>query len=164
MKKIIKEFLPYLLILIGVILVKTYIVAPVQVNGSSMYTTLHDNDVMLLNKLAYLFGDVKRFDIVVLDYEGIHLIKRVIALPGEEIEVKDNKLYINGKYIKEKFLDSNALTENFSYKVPKNHYFVMGDNRMNSRDSRIFGFVSKDNIEGVASLTIFPLNRIGFKK
>jgi len=165
MKKIIKEFYPYLVILVVVILVKTYVVAPVQVNGSSMATTLYNNDIMILNKLAYTFGEVERFDIVVIKHNKTHLIKRVIGLPGETLEVKDNKLYINGEYIEEEFLDSSTITKDFilNEKIPDDHYFVMGDNRIASQDSRTLGFISSDEIEGIATLTIFPFDRLGFK-
>src|SRR5699024_585294 len=118
-------------------------------------------------------GGIDRFDIVVFkatkekDY-----IKRVIGLPGDRIEYKNDQLYINGKQYKEPYLDKEKkgisvglLTQDFNIKtlpathsevVPKGHYFVLGDNRRNSEDSRIIGFVSKDAIIGKASLVFWP--------
>ena len=115
-KRIIKEIIPYIIILIVVILVKTYLVSPIQVNGVSMMNTLHDRDIMILDKLNYRFNNIKRFDIVVVKYENTYLIKRVIGLAGESIEYKDNKLYVDGKYIKEEFLDEDTITDDFNLK------------------------------------------------
>lgn len=171
LKETILELLPYLIILITVLLVKTYLIAPVQVHGSSMMSTLHNNDIMILNKANYKFNEIKRFDIVVIKYDNKYIIKRVIGLPGESIEYKDNKLYINGKYYKEDFLDSDKKTKDFNLKditgeneIPEGEYFVMGDNREDSLDSRYVGTFSKKQIEGKTKLTIFPFNRIGNKK
>lgn len=170
-KRIIREVIPYVIILIVVILVKTYLVSPIQVNGVSMMNTLHDRDIMILNKLNYRFNKINRFDIVVVKYQDTYLIKRVIGLPGESIEYKDNKLYVDGKYIKEEFLDEDTITEDFILKdvidektIPKNTYFVMGDNRAHSSDSRVLGVFSKKDIEGKTTLTVFPFNRLGNKK
>lgn len=170
-KKLLCELLPYIVILVVVILVKTYVIAPVQVNGSSMMNTLHNKDIMLLNKINYRFEDIERFDIVVIKYENTHLIKRVIGLPGDNIEYKDNKLYINNEYYEEKYLDKNTTTEDFNLKeliktdkIPSNCYFVMGDNRNESLDSRALGVFNKKEIEGKTSLIIYPFTRFGTKK
>ena len=169
--KTLKEILPYIIILVLVILIKTYIISPIQVNGRSMVNTLHDKDIMILNKFHYRFNEIKRFDIVVIKYEDTYLIKRVIGLPGENIEYKDNKLYIDGKHIKEDYLDEETFTSDFKLKdiiddekIPKNSYFVMGDNRSHSTDSRVLGVFDKKLIEGKTSLTLFPFNRLGNKK
>lgn len=170
LKKFIYDITPYVLILIAVIIIKVYFVAPIQVNGSSMMSTLHNKDIMILNKINYRFKDIERFDIVVIKYENTHLIKRVIGLPGDKIEFIDNKLYINGKYYKEDYLDDDAVTADFTLKdvinkdkIPEDHYFVMGDNRGDSLDSRVLGVFNKKQIEGKTSLTIYPFNRIGSK-
>ena len=112
MKKFIEETYPYLIILVIVILIKQFIVSPIQVNGDSMYDTLHNNDIMILNKLAYKFNDIERFDIVVINYEGRYLIKRIIGLPGDKIKIDGNKLYINDEYVEEPYLNSSTITEN----------------------------------------------------
>lgn len=166
MKKIIKDIYPYIIILIIVILVKSYLITPVQVNGDSMYNTLYDNDIMILNKIGYKFDNIKRFDIVVIDYNDKYLIKRVIGLPGEKVKIADNKLYINDEYVEEYFLDTSVITDDYELNgvIPEGYYFVMGDNREISLDSRRLGVFSKDQIEGKATLTIFPFTRFGFKK
>lgn len=164
------SLLPYIIILIAVILFKTYFYSPIVVNGDSMKNTLHDNDVMILDKISYRNNEIKRFDIVVIYLEEEHeyIIKRIIGLPGEKIEYKDNKLYVNGKYVKEEF--EHYKTEDFSTKdigfeeIPEDKYLVLGDNRVNSIDSRYLGYIKRSDIKGKTSLVLFPFNRIGIKK
>ena len=91
-----------------------------------------------------------------------YLIKRVIGLPGETIEYKDNQLYVNGKKIKDNY--GSEKTEDFKTKVPKDSYYALGDNRTNSRDSRYYGAFHKKKILGKTKLIIFPFNRFGNKK
>ena len=162
-KNIFKELLPYIIIVLVVIIIKLFIVTPIRVNGPSMESTLHDKDIMILDEISYKFNDIKRFDIVVIKYKNEYLIKRVIGLPGEKIEYKDNKLYINKKLVKEKF--SHKKTEDYkSKKIPNNKYLVLGDNRTDSVDSRMIGFIKKENIKGKTSFTILPFNRFGHKE
>ena len=158
----IKEYLSYLFVIILVILMKKFIISPIKVNGESMMTTLQDGDIMILNIIGYRFQDIKRFDIVVVDEGKEFIIKRVIGLPGETIEYKDNQLYVNGKKVKDTYASEE--TEDFKTVVPKGKYFVLGDNRTNSLDSRYFGSFEKKDIMGKTSLTLFPLSRIGNKK
>ncbi|WP_314355128.1 signal peptidase I [uncultured Granulicatella sp.] len=145
---------------------------PFTVSGQSMYPTLHDSDRMFMSKL----GDIKRFDIVVLQApdQDKEYIKRVIGMPGDTIEVKDGKLYINGQVVDQPFINTELLMNKTVYiddftlqeltgelKVPEGKYFVMGDNRGVSKDSRMIGFIERSAIEGKAVFTIWPLNRIG---
>ena len=160
-QKFLKEYLPYVIIIILVLLMKKFIISPIKVNGESMMTTLHDGDVMILNIIGYRFSDIKRFDIVVVDEGNEYIIKRIIGLPSEKIEYKNNELYVNGKKVADNY--GNGSTEDFSIIVPKNSYFVLGDNRNNSLDSRYFGSFSKEKILGKAKLTLFPFNRMGYK-
>ena len=150
------EWVPYIVVILFVILVKMYIVTPIRVNGSSMDDTLNNGDIMILNIINYRFNDIKRFDIVVVDEEHEPLIKRIIGLPG------DNKLYVNGKFVEDKF--GTYETDDFYYNVPDGEYFVLGDNRTNSMDSRVFGSFKKKQIKGKTKLTIFPFNRFGNKE
>ncbi len=161
-----KEYGIYIIVIIAVLLIKEFLFTPIMVSGESMETTLLDKDIMILNKVSLNTEKLQRFDIVVINYNGKYLIKRVIGLPGETVEVKDNKLYINGKYVKEDFLNKDTYTKDYKLdgKVPKNFYFVMGDNRGNSNDSRYLGCFSIDKIEGKTSLTIFPFSRFGNKE
>ena len=162
LKKIIKEWLPYVVVLVLVLVIKYNVVAPIRVNGRSMYSTLKDGDIMILNIIGYKTSGVKRFDIAVVDNGKDYLIKRVIGLPGEEVEYKDNILYINGKEIKDKY--GQGTTNNFKIIVGKNSYFVLGDNREDSLDSRYYGSFNKKKILGKTSFTLFPFNRFGNKK
>ena len=128
-----------------------------------MNPTLNNNDVLILDKLVYRLKNIKRYDIVAInDEQSKYIVKRVIGLPGETVEYRDNNLYINGKKMNDKY-GSNK-TNDFSYKVPKGEYFVLGDNRGNSMDSRVFGSFSKRKILGKTKLTIFPFSRFGNKE
>lgn len=266
-KKSIKEVIILILIIVIILLIKKYLFAPVLVNGDSMYSTLHDKDLMILNKINYKLNGINRFDILVInhcekdkesnviikfdgvnftytlllpEYESVpeklnemysfkevtgsykdeymnesiakkiiedyrdkniqeidsdwnvknlkikatgnnntylinytkefnsdectRMVKRVIGLPNDKIRFENNKLYINDAYIEEPYLDENTYTEDLeNYIVPEGYYYVLGDNRAISLDSRFLGPISIDEVEGTASLTLFPFNRIGFK-
>ena len=130
-----------------------------------MVPTLLDGDIMILDKIGYRINGLKRFDIVVIKYNNEKIIKRVIGLPGDYIEYKDNILYVNGKEIKEE--SKRDITNNFSLKdlgyekIPENKYLVLGDNRSISKDSRIIGLIDKEDIEGYTGIIVFPFKRIG---
>lgn len=162
LKKIVKEWLPYVVIIILVLIIKSNVVAPIRVNGKSMNNTLKNGDIMILDIIGYRTSNLKRFNIVVIDNGKDYLIKRVIALPNEEIEYKDNKLYINNKLVKDKY--AKGKTKDFKIKLKKDEYFVMGDNREDSLDSRYYGPFNKKKIVGKTSFIIFPFNRFGNKK
>ena len=160
----IKEIIPYLIIILVVVLIRTFIITPIRVDGMSMYSTLNDGDILFLEKYDKNF---KRYDIVVFKNGKDRLIKRVIGLPGDQIEYNNNKLYINGNYEEEKFLTNNQKTFDFNIKdigykrIPKGYYFVLGDNRTNSTDSRILGLIKQDRIQGKANFTVLPLSKFG---
>ena len=145
-----------LICLIVAKLFTTFVVRSVEVDGYSMSTTLCDGDKALTDALFYKMGEIKRFDIVIVKkedgrFKGQELVKRVIALPGETIEYKDGVLYINGEIISEDFLsdDVKELTGKISKKtMGDDEYYVMGDNRGASSDSRDFGFIKKSEIKG----------------
>lgn len=165
MKNMGKELLPYVIIIVSVILIRTFLITPVRVKGTSMVPTLKDREIMLLKKWDHNY---ERFDIVVLNYNNSKLIKRVIGVGGEHVKYKNNKLYINGKYIKEPFqhgkTDDFVLEEIGYDTIPKNYYLVLGDNRENSVDGRTFGLVSKKDLLGTTEFTLFPFQRFGFVK
>ena len=162
-KSYLKEILSFALIIIGVLLIKRYVVTPIEVSGDSMYSTLKDGDIMILNKISYKIHGIKRFDVVVIRSNDSLIIKRVIGLPNEIIRIKDNKLYINDVLIEQNFLDDKEKTIDFKYETVDDCYFVMGDNRDISKDSRELGCFDISKIEGTTSFTIFPFTRIGFK-
>ena len=159
--KFIKDLLPYVIIIMVVVLIRIFLVTPIRVMGSSMYPTLSSKDIMILNKVS----KIDRFDIVVIssDKSSDILIKRVIGLPGETIEIKDDQIIINGKVLKEKF--GRGTTSDYPLTtIPKNEYFVLGDNRPISADSRLFGTFNKKEIKGTTRLVIFPFKSFGFVK
>lgn len=164
-KKFIKEYLPYILIIVAVLLIKRFVISPVNVVGDSMYPTLHDGYVMLLDEIYYKFDKLDRFDIVVIKYKDSSgkselIIKRVIGLPGDTVSYDKGKLYINGKYIKEKF--SHAETKDFGpLTLDDDEYFVMGDNRTVSLDSRYIGPIKTKDIRGRTIISIYPFNKFG---
>lgn len=155
MKSKIKEILPYIMIILIIITVRIFIITPVRVEGTSMNKTLNNGDLLLLYKLS----KIKRYDIIVMKEEKDVIIKRVIGLPGESIEIKNNKIYINDEVI----LDENSFGETNNYSqitLAKDEYFVLGDNRLISKDSRYFGPIPEKNIKGKVILRFFPLTKI----
>ncbi len=161
-----KEWLSYIVIIVTIVLIRTFIATPVIVDGNSMVPNLINNQLLVLYKLN---KNYKRFDIVVIDHKvngtKEHLVKRVIGLPHEYVEYKDSKLYINKKEVEEKFI--NVKTADFSLaklgflEIPEGYYFVVGDNRGDSSDSRILGLIPENEIKGKIKFSLFPFNRFG---
>lgn len=153
--------------------VRTFLFAPIVVDGLSMLPTLEDRDKMLVNKIEYRISEPERFDVIVFHAsEQRDFIKRIIGLPGEHVEVRDQVLYINGEEVPEPFLTDNndidtTLYENFKLeelpggydKIPADKYLVLGDNRNNSTDSRIIGLISKSQIVGKTDIIFWPFER-----
>jgi signal peptidase I len=130
------------------------------VEGSSMEVSLHDGQRLIVVKAAYWFGEPQRGDVVIfthpLDTERT-LVKRVIGLPGEQIEIKDYIVYIDGSPLQEPYI--KGITSSMSItEVPEGFYFVMGDNRQSSSDSRSWGLLPEGNIIGRAWLLYWPLD------
>ncbi len=151
-----KELLPYIILFIIVLLVRTFIVTPIKVNGNSMYDTLEGKEFMILNKL----DKPNRYDIVVVDTKSDELIKRVYGLPGEKISIENNVIYINDKKIEDVY--AYGETSNYeSVTLSDDEYFVLGDNRAVSLDSRTIGPVKKSQIKGTTNFIIYPFNRFG---
>ena len=166
-KEFFKDIFKYIITFIVVILIILYVVTLQQVVGPSMSPTLKDQDIVILSKIHYRIFDIKRFDIVALKYNDTkYLIKRIIGLPGDKIEYKNNILYVNGKGIKEKFLTEDVVTNDFSLtdinyeEIPNDMYLVLGDNRSNSLDSRKIGLIKKSDILGRVNIRIWPINKL----
>jgi len=158
--------------------IKQFLFTPVLVKGASMMPTLEDQDRVIINKIGPKFKSVDRFDIVVVKMnEEENYIKRIIGLPGDKIEYKDDQLYINGEKYSEPYLDqykkelkdSGSLTYDFTLEqilgettVPEGDYFVLGDNRRVSKDSRVpeVGFIPKEKIMGTTSIICWPIEHI----
>lgn len=148
----------------------TFIIQSFVVEGVSMYPSLHDGERLFVNKFIYRFQEPKRGDIVVFAPRGEpkkKYIKRVIGLPGEEIIIDRDGVYINGHLVEENYINTKAEDGFGRYVVPEGHLFVMGDNRNRSTDSRNFnqvGFIPKKSISGKAFWVYWPLNKIRLLK
>ena len=159
-----RDAFKYIIVVIVVFLLFIFVVGLQQVVGPSMSPTLKEGNIIIVNKLVYRFKNIQRNDIVVLSQDEKYMIKRVIGLPGDNIEYKDSYLYVNGIKYKEKFLSNDVVTKDFSLKdlgydkIPDNMYLVLGDNRENSLDSRSYGLVSKKNIIGKTFIRIWPID------
>jgi signal peptidase I len=162
------EYLVILLVSFALVFgfVRPFVMEAFWIPSGSMIPTLEIGDRVLVNKFIYRFTEPKRGDIVVftsVDNPKEDLIKRVVGLPGDKIAVRGGKLFLNGKPQKEPYTNKQLPDRSFFARitVPKGHVFVMGDNRGNSADSRVFGPLPKKNIEGEAFLRFWPPDRIG---
>lgn len=160
-----------LLALIIAVVIRSFLFSPMAVSGESMKPTFENQDRVIVSKIS----DIQRFDFIVFDAPDAneYYIKRVIGLPGDTVEVKDKILYINGKLTEEFYLEEvnhslGKIMWDFTLEgvtgetiVPEGSLFVLGDNRLNSRDSRHFGFVLDEAILGKVEFRYYPLNNIG---
>ena len=142
--------------------VRTFIFEPVRVDGASMMYTLEDGEFMIATKYDYWLGDPERFDIVICNYpntnDGMYRVKRVIGMPDETIELRAGELYVDGKHVEQSFEMTPNRTNFGPYTVPPGHYFVVGDNRNNSKDSRDpdIGQVDRREVLGKVLLLFLP--------
>jgi signal peptidase I len=143
-----------------------FLYQPVRVEGTSMLPMLQDQDRLFINKMAYRVGEIHRGDVVVFLYPRDHeksYIKRVIALPGDDLRIDHGQVYVNGdrvaeKYVPKRYADDRSQPEMI---VPANEYFVMGDHRSISSDSRDFGPVERELIYGKAAFVYWPMDQAG---
>lgn len=174
LKEVFSTILTLLIVLGAFWVVQKVVVQPFKVEGQSMDYTLANGERMLMWKLA----DIERFDVVVVQSpveSGKMYVKRVIGLPGDTLEVKDDKLILNGQALDEPYLAqkqaeaTNNFTKDFTLEsitgqtvIPEGKVFVMGDNRQNSLDGRGFGFIGFEDIVGEADMIYWPFNKVGF--
>jgi signal peptidase I len=192
-KKLFKEVMSWVYTIAGalilVTILDTKVFAMVQVQQRSMESTLHEGQELLVDKVSYDFTEPKRGDIIIFlenrtkdnsfdDFriflddvaqkkqDNTRLVKRVIGLPGDEIDLRDGYVYLNGEKLNETYTQGTTLTQgvNFPLKVADGKLFVLGDNREVSRDSRFFGLIDKKQVEGKARLRVWPLNKISSVK
>lgn len=173
MKSILKELMGWLLYIIIIVgaayLIVTFVGQRTQVSGSSMETTLSDGDQLIVDKISYRFRDPKRYDIIVFPYQyepNTYYIKRIIGLPGETIQIIDGYIYIDGEQLDEHYgnelmNDPGIAAEPVT--LGEDEYFVLGDNRNNSQDSRAVnvGVIHRKDILGRAWIRIWPLDSMG---
>jgi signal peptidase I len=170
-KSFVRDTLEIIFLALVLYVVIQYAVQTVHVLGSSMYPTLHDNDLLVASKISYKLHNPQRGDIIVFkppDEASRDFIKRIIALPGERLRIVNSVVYINGQVLHEPYLpekwtyNNNWPATGQEQIIPPDEYFVMGDNRNHSSDSRTFGPIALDAILGKAEVRIWPLNTTGF--
>jgi len=164
------------LLLSGFVLVYLFLFRPHQVNGMSMFPNFYDKEFVLSEQVSYHFRDPRRGEVVIFKAPPTEAcaaieceyIKRIVALPGEMVTVKNNAVYINDYFLEEKYLPSQTITRPGEFltgeqevMVPENNYLMLGDNRGGSRDGRDFGFIKKGDIVGRAILCYWPISRFG---
>jgi signal peptidase I len=153
------------------LMVYLFIAQPHQVKGMSMYPNFYDGDYILTDKISYRFNPPMRGDVIVFEAPksaGDEFIKRIIGLPGDQIEIRSERVYVNGQLEPDNFLPTDFVTrpgafvpENQPLVVPPEDYFVLGDNRDHSSDSREWGFVPRQNITGKAFFRYWPPSKMG---
>lgn len=167
--KIIKEYASSIgLAILVVLILQSFVLVSFKVDGRSMYPTLNNND----RGFAFVFRSklnmIDRFDIVVINslkHDNNKWVKRIIAFEGETVEFKDSKLYINDQLVAQDFLAPGQKTNDFpKHVVAKGHVFVVGDNRMNSADSRIYGDVAREDVIAAGLFVFYPFDNFGWKK
>ena len=148
------------------IFIVIFVVQPVKVEGTSMQPRLVDQERIFVNRFIYRFTDIDRGDVVVFWFPkdpNKSFIKRVLALPGDEVEIRSGAVYVNGAkqdepYLMREFQDHDSYPRTV---VPEGHYFVLGDHRNSSNDSRNWGWVPRENIYGKAVFRYWPVSRVG---
>ena len=172
---ILTEVAEVLLLALGLYLIINFAIQTVHVIGSSMFPTVVDQDYLVATKIDYRLHPPQRGDIIIMrdPYDSSRdFIKRVIALPGDRVLIRQGQVFINGHMVHETYLNSEVWTENADWPLGQttdpqgvlmkpDEYFVMGDNRNHSSDSRVFGPVRRDQIEARAWIRVIPLSRLG---
>ena len=151
------------------LIVYLVLLQPHKIKGASMEPNYHDGQILLTDKISYRFKDPKRGDVIIFKSptNSEEFIKRIIGLPGEKIEIKNGLVIINGQILNEPYLPDQTNTfagiffqNKESVLVPDGKYFVLGDNRINSADSRVFGFIKRKDITGKAWIIYWPINQM----
>ncbi len=168
-KPFLRDTLEIVFLALALYIVIQYAVQTVHVLGESMFATLRNNDLLVASKISYKLHQPERGDIVVFkppNEDTRDFIKRVIAVPGDRLRIAQGTVYINGEVLHEPYLFERWTANNtwpadgHEVLVPADHYFVMGDNRNHSSDSRLFGFIARVTILGKAEVRIWPLDEV----
>jgi signal peptidase I len=157
----------FFIFLVFIVLFRLFVLEPHNVSGSSMDNTFKDGDYVLVDKISYRFTNPKAGDVVVFDPPAgaentSRFIKRIIATPGKTVEVKEDGTYIDQQKTLENFIDYPSQKTSASLLLKTDEYFVMGDNRYVSYDSRYWGPIVKNEIQGRVLVRLYPFNKIGF--
>lgn len=169
------DFLQSIVVVMAImVMVYLFIMSPQEISGQSMYPTFENGEYILTNKIEYKLHEPQRGDVIVFKSprnKDIDYIKRIIALPGDTLSLQEGKYYLNGKKLAENFLSPDLYTfagsylqENIEVTIPSGTYFVSGDNRPHSLDSREFGPIPKEDIIGKALIRYWPVDRAGLIK
>lgn len=155
----------FIIALLIVFLLSTFVFQIIGVDGPSMLNTLHDRERMLVTKFEYLFHDPQRFDVVICNYPGrgnTRFVKRIVGVPGDVVAMKRGVLYVNGEPIEEDYIDTPAYYAMAETVVEEGHYFVLGDNRGISNDSHVpeVGQLTRKQILGKVRAVVWPLSDI----
>lgn len=144
------------------LLIVNFVIQPTKVFGSSMEPTMHEGDRILLEKVSQKGNWLARGEIVAIKspVDDRTFIKRIIGMEGDRVEIKDDKVYVNGKELHESYLKDGKTNGTYNDVVPKHKLFVMGDNRLNSYDSRSFGFIDLNDVKGRALVLFYPFNKV----
>src|ERR1700694_6023745 len=170
-KSFLRDTLEIVFLALVLYVVIQYAVQTVHVLGSSLYAPLLDNDRLVASKISYKLHQPQRGDIIVFkppDEASRDFIKRIIALPGERVHITNSVVYINGRVLNEPYLperwtyNNNSPASGQDQLIAPNQYFVLGDNRNHSSDSRTFNFIELNSILGKAEIRIWPLGQVGF--
>ena len=144
--------------MVVVVLIRSFIATPVRVDGDSMNKTFKNGDILILYKLS----EIKRFDVIVLHEEKDNekIIKRIIGMPGDTVAIKDGEIYINDEKIDDEY--AYGMTSDYErITLKSDEYFILGDNRLISKDSRYFGPIKEKEIKGKVIFRIFPFSKFG---
>jgi len=166
------DFLQGIVVVLAIlVMIYLFIMSPQEINGASMEPSFHNGEYILTNKILYKFREPERGDVVIFKSprnKEIDYIKRIIGLPGDTVSLRNNSFYVNEQKVEEPYLEpgitifgGSFLAEGDTIVVPEGTYFVAGDNRPHSSDSREFGTVAKEDFIGVAILRYFPFSRMG---
>lgn len=160
MKRVLKEIFEFALIAIFIVLpFRLFIAQPFLVNGQSMYPAFNNGDYLIVDQLTYRFQEPKRESVLIFKYPNDpskYFIKRVIGLPGEHLEIKEGQVYINGEKLEENYIELTKI-DNLSVTLDNDKYFVMGDNRAGSSDSRAWGPLEEKYIIGRPVIQLLPV-------
>ncbi|KKT28581.1 MAG: Signal peptidase I [Candidatus Giovannonibacteria bacterium GW2011_GWC2_44_9] len=163
------EFIKVVVISVAIVLpIRAYVAQPFIVSGASMEPNFHDGEYLIIDELTYALRKPERGEVIVFRYPlnpSEFFIKRIVGLPGETVEIKNSKIFINGDVVSESFISADIAKKtlpNLKTNLDENEYFVLGDNRPKSSDSRFWGALPKDKIMGRALLRLWPVAKAGF--